>query len=112
MGQIGELLSENCGRGFHEQLRLGQGGLAEPVEDLGEPVAAAALIVGLIAGGQAGQVGDQFATVGYAAGAELAGDAGLHDLLGPARTYLEDGLEGLAIDPGPGESVQFLDDRV
>jgi len=81
-------------------------------EDVGHFLAAPLFVVDFVAGCQALQVCDEFGAVGDDIGSYFAGGARFHDLLGAARSDFQERLQRFAIDPRPGEAIEFGDDLV
>jgi len=107
--QVSKVLAEDGDGRFDQNFRLDQRSLMEGRHGLGESLAAAPLVMGLVAGSQAPQVGNQFRAVRHAAGSDLAGDTGLQDLLRAPAADFEERLQRFAVDPRPSEGVQLRD---
>jgi hypothetical protein len=73
---------------------------------------AAAFVVGGVTRGESLEMRDQAFSGRYSVRADLPGDAWTEDLLRSARSNAEESLEGLAIDPRPGQAFEFGDDLV
>jgi hypothetical protein len=112
VGEIFELLDGDFGRGLHQQLGPFDAFLAQAGQDFGELMAPAPFVVGVLASGEAAQVGDQDMAIGQAVGADVVGDARSHDLLGAAASDAEQKLEGSPIDERAGKSLNLPDDVV
>jgi hypothetical protein len=99
-------------RGFDQNLGAFEAVAAESVEKFGDFPAADALIVDLVAGGQAAQMVNKDIAVDQAARADMVGDAGGHDLLRPPSTDAEEGFDGCAIDERAGKGLEVINNDV
>ena len=102
--QVLELLVDDGGGGGHQDTRSPLA--IERVHPFGEAAAALLLVTGGFAGGETFEMGDQGLPVGYAVGADLTGDAGSQDLLGPAAADAQQTLERGAVDPAVGQGAK------
>ena len=110
--QVVKLLGEDPHGGFDEKLRPFQAIVVELGEDFGNFAPAPAFVVGIVAIGEATEVGDESIPCGQSVGPYPVGDARGHDLLSPAAADAEQELDGGPIDERTRQELQLANDQV
>ena len=105
-------LCHNLNRGLDQKLGPFETILLQLRQNFRDVAPALPLVVAIIPLGEAAQMSDEGIPIRQAARADTFGDAGSHDLLGPAAADAEEEFEGSAIDERAGEGLKLPDDIV